>query len=56
MSDQGRIQDFPLGGANTDGGAEVWHGCFSAKMCAKIVELGHTGGGKRVGTPLDPAT
>ena len=35
---------FPVGGTNPTGGnADVRHGCFSAKTCAKTKELGPVG-------------
>ena len=51
---QGRIQDFPLGGAWTHfggGGFGLQRGHFSVKMYAKTKELGPVGGVRRHAPP-----
>ena len=47
MTIQGRIQDFPLGGAPTlvGGGANLQHRRFSVKTYVKTKEFGPVGGG-----------
>ena len=49
MYNQGRIQDFPLGGAPTlvGGGANLQHRHFSVKTYVKTKEFGPVGGGAR---------
>ena len=43
---QGRIQDFPLGGAPTQFGVPTSDGHLSAKIHSKTNELGPIGGGR----------
>ena len=54
MNKQGWIQDFPWGGAEPLGGANLQHGHFLAKMYAKMKELDRVGGHAPVVPPLDP--
>ena len=43
---------FPVGGG---GGVDLQHGCFSAKICAKMKEFGPMGGhAPGMPPPLDP--
>ena len=48
---QWRIQDFPLGGAEPLGGANLRCGCFLAKTYAKMKELDPIGGRTLVAPP-----
>ena len=55
FEDQRRIQDFPLGAANSVGGADVQRGCFLAKTHAKTKELGPIWGAHPLDLPVKMA-